>query len=172
MSRADTERARRSRAPRSEEDRKDAKRAAARALSIAKARAGRNYDELADMLGVNAKRVARLCSDDDSKSTGHLDVVPTVADAILLDEPVFNELLAEIVAARVALHGPPTVLTVEQYAYRALAADHKVGQLTNSALADDGKITGPEAPAILEAKAEQRIAHDDYEAALKRRCAR
>lgn len=143
--------------------RSEAKGLAARALDRAARRAGRSHEQLGAELGVSAQRAARLRDDDER----HLDVAPSVADLLLARHDLFEQLLAEVRAARATMHEPARERCVTRAVFDAVAVMGRLAAELASELATSGSVPRHRHGACLDLVLEARAALDALDAALR-----
>jgi len=145
-----------------------AKGLAARALDRAARRAGRSHEQLGVELGVSPQRAARLRDDDER----HLDVAPSLADLLLVRADLFEQLLAEVRAARAAIHEPARETNATQCAFDATAACAALVGGLASDLGSHHQLPRHRAGAHLDRALDARTQIDALEVALRREMAR
>jgi hypothetical protein len=128
---------------RSEDERDDAKTRAAQVLDRAMRTCTKSNEDVRRMFAVTGQRVATLRSDDED----HRNVVPNIADLLLCDHDLAEQLLQEIRNERLKLHGEPPAVTPEQRLHRAMRRAHTFSSTTLDAL-ENGVLESHEKPDI------------------------
>lgn len=154
--------------PLSKDERDAAKRAASLAWDHGLRAARLENLPAAYSIGVKETRMWALRSGD----THHTDVVPNLADLILIeDDTAFEETVARIRAERLLRHGPPKRHSLESQLLTVLEKDSTVTACIAGALGDN-VVTDPEVPGLEDALTESGQAREVALGMLRQRARR